>query len=255
MSRAKRYKKKDKRTHILLIIIIILIGVLAYSVYHIIEWKINGDQNKEIIEETAKYITVNIEETEGVKEERISVDFNSLKAKNQDVVAWLRVNNTEIDFPVVKGKDNNYYLTHNLNKEYNKAGWIFMDYRNKLDGNDLNTIIYGHNMKNNLMFGTLMNALDKQWYENEENKYIVLITEELNAKYEIFSIYEIEEEEYSIKTDFRNEEEYLQFLKTMKDRSIENFNVELSKEDKVLTLSTCTYDRNHRLVVHAKLIK
>lgn len=255
MSIAKRYKIKAKKSYIFLIIIAILIGLLVYSGYHIVEWKINGDKNKEIIKETSEYITVNIEENNNIQEEKISVDFESLKIMNPDVVAWIKVNNTDIEFPVVKGKDNEYYLTHNLKKDYNKAGWIFMDYRNNLDGNDFNTIIYGHNMKNNLMFGTLKNVLDKQWYENEKNRYITFITEIANEKYEIFSIYEIEEEEYSIKTAFKNEQDYLKFLNALKGRSIKDFYVELSKDDRILTLSTCTNDRNHRLVVHAKLIR
>ena len=255
LSKAKRYNKNERKSYVFLIILVGLIGILVYSGYHIVEWKINGDKNKQIIEETAEYVTVEIKENDGIQEEQISVDFETLKSKNPDVVAWLKVNNTDIEFPVVRGTDNDYYLTHNLNKEYNKNGWIFMDYRNKLDGTDLNTIIYGHNMKNNLMFGTLKNVLEKQWYENDENRYITFITEKENVKYEIFSIYEIEEEEYSIQTYFKSEQEYVKFLNTLKDRSIMDFNVELSKDDRILTLSTCTNDRYHRLVVHAKLCK
>ena len=250
---AKRYKKKEK-SYIFLFFIVICIGIFIYSVYNIVEWKIDSDKNNEIKNQTTEFIKVYIEDNDRTQKERIDVDFKSLKNKNPDVVAWLKVNGTDIDFPVVKGTNNDFYLTHNLNKEYNKAGWIFMDYKNKLDGSDLNTVIYGHNMKNNLMFGTLKNVLEKQWYENKENRFITFITENESAKYEIFSIYEIEEEEYSIKINFKNDEQYLKWLNELKNRSIENYNVDLSVNDRILTLSTCTNDRYHRLVVHAKLL-
>ena len=253
MLKAKRYKAKGKSSFVLYIFLIILLGTLVYSGYNIVEWKLNNDKNKQIKEETSQYITIEKnEDATNEIQEKISVDFESLKQRNSDVVAWIKVNNTEIDYPVVKGKDNSYYLTHNIDKEYNKAGWIFIDYRNELNDKDLNTIIYGHNMKTNLMFGTLKNALDDNWNNKPENRYLTLITEQGTNKYEIFSIYEIEAEDYSIKTNFKNTEEYLMFLNKMQERSIKNFNVELTTEDRILTLSTCTNDRYHRLVVHAK---
>ena len=80
----------------------------------------------------------------------------------------------------MKATDNNYYLTHNLKKEYNGSGWVFMDYRNDLDGKDKNIIIYGHNMRDGSMFGSLKEILSANWYKNEENKYITFITEGWN---------------------------------------------------------------------------
>ena len=253
---AKRYKKNAKNSYILYLVLIIFIGLLIYSGYNIVEWKFNNDKNRQIKEETSQYVTIVQEETANNEtQNKIRVDFIALKQRNPDVVAWIKINNTQIDYPVVQGKDNSYYLTHNMDKEYNKAGWIFLDYRNELNENDKNTVIYGHNMKTDLMFGTLKNVLTDEWNENIENRHITLITEQETQVYEVFSIYEIEEEEYSIKIDFKNAEEYLTFLNTIKQRSIKNFNVELTTENRILTLSTCTNDSYHRLVVHAKKLE
>ena len=155
---------------------------------------------------------------------------------------------------VVQGKDNSYYLTHDFERDYNSAGWIFMDYHNKLDGLDKNIIIYGHNMRNNTMFGTLKNVLKKDWFENKDNRYITFITERESATYEVFSVYQIEAEDYYIKTSF-NTGEFKKYIDTMKNRSIFDFNCDISEDDSVLTLSTCANNNKYRVVLHAKKVK
>ena len=87
-----------------------------------------------------------------------------------------------------------FYLKHSFDKSNNSAGWIFADYRNKFDGTDKNIIIYGHNMKDNSMFGRLKSVISEDWYNNEDNKYITLITENEIQIYEVFSVYQIEKE-------------------------------------------------------------
>ena len=97
------------------------------------------------------------------------MDFTELKKQNPDTVAHIKVNNTRISYVVVQGNDNEYYLNHNFNKEKNRAGWIFADYRNSFDESDKNLIIYGHNMKDGSMFDTLIKTIDKEWYTNKDN--------------------------------------------------------------------------------------
>ena len=257
---AKRFKNKKKvrvKPYILMITTAVLLGMIIYSGYHIIAWLISNSKNEEIKEAVSQYITTDatVENSKNTQENNVKVDFKALKERNADTIAWLRVNNTEIDYPVVKGTDNEYYLTHNFDKEYNKAGWIFADYRDKFNFTDWNIVIYGHNMKSNLMFGTLKNVLNKEWYNNEENRYISLITENENGKYEIFSIYETEADDYSIKTDFKNDTEYSKFIETIKKKSIKDFGVKVSSQSGILTLSTCAEDSDHRIVVHAVKVK
>ena len=160
-------KKKNKI--LITLIQIVLIAVIIFSGIKIIEWIKSNKKNKDIMSEIKENVVINNEMDSNNEEYKI--DFAKLKQKNSDAIAWIKVNGTDIDFPVVKGTDNSYYLTHNFDKEKNKAGWIFADYRNKFDGTDKNIIIYGHNMKNGSMFASLKDVIKEEWYNNENNKY------------------------------------------------------------------------------------
>ena len=239
--------KKLKSIITIFLIVICTIGI-TYSTLKIIEWKLNTNKNKNIKEITNEAITITNDE-----EPKYIVDFEKLKEQNSDTVAYLKVNNTDVEYVVVKGNDNEYYLNHNFNKEYNVAGWIFADYKNNFDGTDKNIVIYGHNMQDGSMFASLKEILTNEWQKNE-NKQITLVTEKFTIKYEIFSSYIIDPEEYYITTSFENNEEYKQFLITLKQRSYYNYNVEVNESDNILTLSTCTGTGNNRIVIHAKQI-
>lgn len=180
-----------------------------------------------------------------------TVDFEKLKDMNEETVGWIKVKGTNIEYAVVKSSDNSYYLNHNFEKKYNSGGWIFADYKNKFDGTDKNIVIYGHNMKDNSMFGTLKNVLKENWYNNEENHVINFITEKEEQEYQVFSVYKTENEDYYIDTEFENNE-FKEFINTLKARSIKDFNVEVTQEDSILTLSTCADNNKYRVVLHAK---
>lgn len=186
----------------------------------------------------------------------MSVNFKELLQKNKETVGWLKVNNTNVNYSVVQHTDNEYYLKHDFNKKYNINGWVYGDYRADFQYFGTNTIIYAHNMTNRTMFGSLVWCLKESWYKNEENHYIKLSTPHSNTVWEIFSIYTIVPEVYYLKTYFETTEEHQQFLNTLKKRSIYNFDKgELTTDDKILTLSTCTDDGTKRVVIHAKMIK
>lgn len=251
MERAKHYNKK-KSNILSIILMCFFIILLLYSGTKIVIWYMNNQNNKKISDEIAEFVTV--DETKEDNEEKYVVDFEKLKEKNSDIVAWLKVNGTNIETIVVKSTNNDYYLTHNFNKEYNAAGWIFADYKNKLDGTDKNLVIYGHNMRDNSMFGSLKWVINEDWYNNEDNKYITLITENETQIYEVFSVYQIEKEDYYIQTNFNTEKEFSTFLETIKKRSKKDFNVDVNKEDNILTLSTCANNNKYRVVLHAKKV-
>ena len=179
----------------------------------------------------------------------------SLLTLNPDTVGWLKVNDTKIDYPVVQATDNDFYLKNNLYKQSDINGWIYMDYRNDDQELKKNTIIYGHNMYySGIMFGTLHKTANKSWYSKEENLIISFNTLYETMNWRIFSIYKVNKTSDYIKTEFATDEDFLEYIKLIKDRSITDFQTEITKDDKVLTLSTCTGD-NQRFVVHAKLIK
>ncbi len=246
-------KKKLRPWIIYLVIIISLVGIVYYS-YKIITWKVHTEANNKIQDKINKSITV-VEPTTEEDTESYKIDFKSLKEINPDTIAYINVNNTNINYIVVKGKDNSYYLKHNFEKKWNIAGWIFGDYRNHFDGTDKNLIIYGHNMKDGSMFDSLKTTLNKEWYENPNNYIITLVTEDNTYYYKVFSNYTIETEDYYITTDFNNDNDFKDFINKLKSRSITDYGIELSSSDKILTLSTCLGNGDKRVVLHAILIK
>ncbi len=238
-----------------LILVIFVVSIISYiSISNYVALQ-EVTQIQENLKETIKEGNTENIEIENPIEKEIKNDYIvSLLPINPDVIGWLKVNNTNVDYPVVQSNDNEYYLKHNLYKETDKNGWIFMDYRNSHNFLDANTIIYGHNMYySGVMFGTLVNAYKKTWYTNPENQIISYDTIYESNKYQIFSIYKVQKTKDYLKTYFGSDEEFNNYVDLVKGRSIHDFGIEVNPGDKILTLSTCTGE-NQRLVIHAKLI-
>jgi sortase, srtB family len=261
-------KKKKLFMNILMVIFILL---FCYSIFKIINWKKDSDNtNKELndmhenvgIKESTDNTEI-VEQQESPKKDNpywnyikmslIDVDFSKLKSTNEDIIGWITVNGTNINYPFVQTDNNTYYLDHSFNKKKNDAGWLFLDYRNNLLNNK-NSIIYAHNRKDKTMFGSLSNTLKKSWFNETNNHIIKVSTEKENDLYQIFSIYHIPTSTDYLETDFKDDNEFIEFVNLIKNRSIYKFNTEVNTKDKILTLSTC-YRSNEKLVVHAKLIK
>ena len=258
---------------ILILIFLILFITLNISIYNIIKWKLDSNKTNEEINTIQE--NTNIEEvkdnkgTEIIKQAKkipkenpywdyikmnmIDVNFDNLKKINSDVVGWIKVNGTNINYPFVQSKDNKYYLTHSFDKSYNNAGWVFLDYRNN-NINNRNTIIYAHGRTDKTMFGTLRKVLNNGWINNTNNYVIKISTEKENSLWQIFSIYHIPTTNDYLQTEFKDEREYQRFLNILKNRSNHNFNTSITSNDTILTLSTC-YNDSEKMVVHAKLIK
>ena len=252
MTRGRRMKKNNNTKIIFYFIIyFLLFFVLIYSGIKIYEWYRDKNKNNEIAKKIKETVIV---ESNGKNKEEYLIDFDKLKDQNNEAIAWIKVNNTNIEYPVVKTKNNEFFLNHSFDKSENLGGWIFADYKNKFNGTDKNIVIYGHNMKDNSMFGTMQNILNPEWYNNEENTNIILKSERENYIYKVFSIYRIENEDYYIKTEFNNDSEFEQFLNTLKARSIRDFNMDMLESDSILTLSTCDNNNKYRVVLHAKKI-
>lgn len=179
--------------------------------------------------------------------------FEKLLEINDETKGWLKLNNTNINYPITQGIDNAFYLDHDFNKNDNANGWIFIDYRNNMETLDQNTIIYGHNTIGTIMFATLKYVLQESWYTNPENQIITFNTPTNQMKAQIFSIYVIENTNDYLYTNFNNDD-YIEFINMIKGRSIYDFGVEYTTNDKMITLSTCNNTGDKRLVVHAKII-
>ena len=264
-------KKLNKGKLISLIVLLIMIPILAFSTYKIVNYLIDTPKTKDLIKDITDSTEIkeyDSDEAEIIKSDEkpntpywnfikmnlIDVDFNSLKKTNNETVAWLFVGGTNVNYPVVQTNNNDYYLNHSFDKTKNSGGWLFMDYRNNKNEYGRNTIIYGHNMKNSTMFGTLKNLLSKNWYKNEENRIIKMSSEKYNTLWQIYSVYTLETTSDYIQTEFASDDEYQAFIDLVKGRSTANFNTNVTTSDKTLTLSTC-HGSAKKLVVHAKLIK
>lgn len=185
----------------------------------------------------------------------LSVDFDGLKERNEDTVAWIKVNNTNIDFPVVKAEDNNYYLKRNFDRKSNGAGWIYADYRCSFDELSRNTIIYGHNRRNGTMFSNMNLMLDNKWFEDESNKKFYFSTANANYVARIFSIYSLKEKNVLVSEGFSSDEEFENYINEVKELSNYDFDEEVKPSDNIITLCTCGNNTSYRILLHAKLVK
>lgn len=180
--------------------------------------------------------------------------YDKLLKINDDTIGWLTVKNTNIDYPVVKYTNNDFYINKNFHKEKDPNGWVFMDYRNSIEELNKNTIIYAHNRYySGVMFGSLNNVTKWKWYSVKENWDITFNTLYEAHKWRIFSVYSIDVTSDYLYTSFENDEDYKKFLDLIKNRSDISFSTEVDKDDKILTLSTCL-NGDRRLVVHAVLL-
>ena len=180
------------------------------------------------------------------------IHFAGLKAVNPDVIAWIQIPALDISYPVVQGKDNAYYLHHLFSGESNINGSIFVDCHNQPDFTDQNTIVYGHNMKNGSMFGTLDKYQDKELFEQHPEFYLYLPDKIL--KYRIFSCYAGRTGSEGYRYHFPEAEDFQTFLDTVSSYRDYDTGTELSATDRIVTLSTCVNSRrNYRYLVHGKL--
>ena len=186
------------------------------------------------------------------------VDFESLRESGPDIIGWLTLPDTVINYPVTQADDNEYYLHHLYDGTYNKVGCLFADYENKADFSDRNTIIYGHNMRDGSMFAAL-NEYDEQSYF-DTHKQMYLVTPEGGYLCEVFAAFVAKPSESGSDTSpwrlsWKDDGAYTTWLTAMAERSVVETDVTVTSSDKVLTLSTCTPGGASRFIVMAKLVE
>ena len=168
-----------------------------------------------------------------------------------DFVCWIYIENTTVNYPVVQGEDNEFYLRRNMDGESNLSGTLFMDYRCDRETFAGHNIFYGHNNQNGTMFGPLKKYMDKSFFDSHPVSYTY--TKDSVTLWKIFSAYETDTENYYIRTDFISKDSYGKFLRRLKAASVYDTGVEITEDDDILTLSTCyLYNKvNGRFVIHA----
>ena len=185
---------------------------------------------------------------------RNPVDFDGLLAINEDIIAWLRVGALDLSYPVTQAEDNDYYLHRTFRREDNFAGCIFLDYLNEPDFSDQNSIIYGHNMKNGSMFGTLSHFAQDGVYESAP--YFWIYTADRIYKYEIFSCSTVGVNSETYTLTFATKEDFRDYLYSAMEQSVvDNSSVTIDENDRIVTLSTCTGTDTTRYVVQGKLVQ
>jgi len=181
--------------------------------------------------------------------------FEALRKEygNDDIIGYLIIEGTSIDYPVTQAEDNHFYLSHDIYKDSSTAGWIFLDYENNIDKEDRNTVIYGHNMRRDIMFHSLRNYVSEDFYKN--HRYIIFNTIYEDYIWEVFSFYKADTSFNYIQVIFPAQEDYGSMLSEMEARSLYDTGVEVTSDDRILTLSTCVGgNEDERYVLHAKLL-
>ncbi len=204
---------------------------------------------EEIVEE-------DISNTEIETKYMIRPQFHDLLAVNKRIVGWISVDNTKLNNPILHADNNEFYLNHNFKDRESRAGSVFMDYRNDTLDISRNTILYGHAMKDGTMFGSLKNYLNQDYADAHRTIYLDTLYEGYDI--EVFAAYETTIDFYYIETEFKTDEEFLQFIGEVQKRSTIDMNVDIGPDDKIITLSTCkdsVISDDHRFVVQGKLVK
>lgn len=186
------------------------------------------------------------------------VDFEALKKNGPDIIGWITLPDSAINYPVTQTDNNEYYLRHLYDGTYNKAGCLFADYENQADFSDRNTIIYGHNMRDGSMFAVL-NQYDGQPYF-DTHRQMYLVTPTGGYVMEIFSAFAAKPAESGSDTspwrlNWKDDGAYTTWLRAMAERSVVETDVSVTSSDKVLTLSTCTPGGASRFIVMGKLVE
>ena len=239
MKKENRHERKNKIILIISIIVFIL-GVI-YIIYDIFKNKKDIDDNTNILEN----IIINETEITPVKTERM-LQLEELQNINTDIIGWLEIEGTNINYPVLQTTDNDFYLTHNYKKEYSASGSLFLDKDFDMVNGSSNYLIYGHRNGQGLMFETLLKYTNKNFYENHKTIKFTTRVYYQNEK-NVFRYY------YFINAE--TEEEYNDYVNNAKKASIYDTGITAEYEDQLLTLSTCEYSQEDgRFVVVAKKV-
>lgn len=187
-----------------------------------------------------------------VIEELQQIDLNALREVNPELVGWIRIPDTLIDYPIMQGEDNEFYLKHDWKGDFNTVGSIFLDHLSSPGFTDYNTIVYGHNMNNGSMFAQLRQFCTMEFFEKRQ--YVYVLTDVGCLRYDIFSSYLARLDSPAYGQSFQQRSTREKFLQNALDSTVIDIGIEPGIQDRILTLSTCS-DAGHstRWVVHARL--
>ena len=266
-------KKSSRGMNILLrVLTVLLLGVFAFSGYKLVTALRSYKESEDSYTDLEQYVSVDVElppeedpqpsgDTQPQDEPKkpyvspykylqdIGADFDALSAINDDVVAWITISGTKLNYPVVQGDDNSYYLRHLFQGGYNVGGCVFLDVRNDGDFSDRHSILYGHRMDDGSMFTCIQNYKKQSYYD--QHPYGLLLTPDGNYVIEFFSGYVTSTSDNAWSTSLKDNEKYQEWLDSLIEKSDFTANFTPTVKDRVITLSTCSKALdNGRYVLH-----
>jgi len=270
-------KKAPKKWHSFILPVVIGLSLIAVAIFAVMtfqaerEYKAGNDYYESIRSDqlALAHVQFNSEIADSTPQEqpdaeeqdaeeqapvrKSKMDYSYLRTVNEDLVAWITAEGLPIDLPVVQGEDNDYYLTHRFDRQLNRLGTLFVDMHNKPDFTDKNTVIYGHNMNDGSMFASLVNYKSQEFFNDFPTMDI--FTPQGDYTIEIFAGQLADGNDPFIQFDFKDDMDFMTYITYLKVISTFESPVEVSTEDQIITLSTCTEDFNNaRYVLYGRLV-
>ena len=266
MSTLREKRKKERRAlrrrktadwTVVLILCAIAVCCGGYLIYH--HWSVKQREleyeklrQEETLSAATEMVIAEPETVESTEETVIYCDpvydFGQLHEQNEDIYAWIVVPGTQVDYPLLQSETDNYYLDYNLDHSKGYPGCIYTNQCNRKDFSDYNTVLYGHNMKNLSMFGSLKKYKTEDFYK--DHQFFTIYTSECAYRYQIFAYYDVPETDEVYTVGFAPDETFQKFIDKMKQKSYDDTGVNVTKDDHIMTLSTCS-TTGKRFVVHA----
>ena len=284
----KKANKKGRKA-LLLIVFLVSLSVFLFSSYRLYkEWRRYHDaaveyseiaegakvpirkddetlpaQTKETAEQTKEASETDPSESEESEPEdnlpslalpEYYIDFHYLKNINSDVVGWITIPGTRVDYPIAHGTDNDYYLHYNLKGVLNWIGCPFIDYRLQGDFSERATYVYGHDLNDGAMFPDIKKYREESFYL--ENPYFYIYTQDSTLVYQVFSAHTASKSDgYAFRFDFAGDEDFEEYIEYLKSIAYYNTNVSVAADSKTVSLVTCEKDKEYRFVLNGVLIQ
>jgi len=257
-NKGKRHKKKNNK--ILVVIRIVLVIAAITSATYILLYFYNSYKNKNLYADILPNIQENRVNETGQESSVLVSAVKELQKENADIKGWIKIDGTNINYPLLQTTDNDYYVTRNYKKEKSKYGSIFINSNSDLKDEKSHVLIYGHDMKDGQMFAGLINYTNKAFYE--ENLFITIATDEKEEKYKIICVFksrQFYEDEtgvfrYYRYFNFNTQNELKEYINNCKKEQLYDTKTDIT-DNQIITLTTCEYSQdNGRLVVVAQKI-
>jgi len=224
-------------------LLLVAVAVLVFASYRL--YCYNSERTKD--ERLTKQV---VSENADKQTAPISVDFEKLLQENGDIIAWLYCEDTPINYPIAQAEDNSYYLNKKTDGSYSASGTLFADCKNSADFTDDNTIIYGHNMKNNTMFGTLTRYGEQEYFDKHPKMYLLTPDREYVLELVAGATVNSTSSVYTLPAADKQK-----LVSDLMGRSTFKTDYKYSPQDKFVTLSTCSYVNDEARYVLAGVLR